>query len=518
MKRLQLRHHNEIFQGREEAVTFIKSLTAPEHINSVKFGGSKQAEPLVVEYYDEEGNVQVMLAIGKSANDSGTTENPGYHIIDSFGINEEFDSVSEELAEQSDEISNLGENIDAVNGRCDGLLGNIGMVQSQLNDEKEYRKAIKLVEIDHEKFEDLRIGDDVRDAYFVTYHKPNSTEPYEDPQTGDAIIKVYKDEVTENDLRSLELNYDSDNKDIILNWRVNGHDYSTSIDASDFLVDGVLTRVEFDEQNKALVFVWNDTDSTRVSIPLSSLSNVYNVASGSVTYLKINGNEVSALVDNEAGYSKTLATTQYVDNATSGTSSIVGSINALSGAVETLNGDKDTNGSVMHIVDDKFSKDIIYGGLIATDITLEEARQHSLLRKINIGGEEKYYASSNAEDMLYAKPDGTYENLNNYLRRLENTVSGLEATVSELNDTVSDLERDNSMLKSALSGINEYAANLQERVTALENASIDESAVKDIIKSYIVGTSKEIKVSEDGNNLKVGFADDAIFGDYLATL
>lgn len=76
----------------------------------------------------------------------------------------------------------------AAQGRCQ-------MIQDQLDDEKGYRKAIKLVEISHDKFAELGLGDNVRDAYFVTYHKPNSTEPYELPQTGDAIVKVYKDSV-----------------------------------------------------------------------------------------------------------------------------------------------------------------------------------------------------------------------------------------------------------------------------------------------------------------------------------
>lgn len=75
-----------------------------------------------------------------------------------------------------------------LNIRCD-------MIQGQLDDEKGYRKAIKLVEISHDKFAELGLGADVRDAYFVTYHKPQSTEPYEDPQPGDAIVKVYKDSV-----------------------------------------------------------------------------------------------------------------------------------------------------------------------------------------------------------------------------------------------------------------------------------------------------------------------------------
>ena len=95
------------------------------------------------------------------------------------------DSIMEKLVAVRDASAIMDT---ALNTRCDSI-------QDQLNDEKGYRKAIKLVEISHDKFESLGLGSDVRDAYFVTYHKPQSTEPYEDPQPGDAIIKVYKDSV-----------------------------------------------------------------------------------------------------------------------------------------------------------------------------------------------------------------------------------------------------------------------------------------------------------------------------------
>ena len=94
-------------------------------------------------------------------------------------------SIIEKLVSVNEESFNR-DNI--LNFRCN-------TIQEQLDEEKGFRKAIKLVEISHDKFESLGLGSDVRDAYFVTYHKPQSTEPYEDPQPGDAIIKVYKDSV-----------------------------------------------------------------------------------------------------------------------------------------------------------------------------------------------------------------------------------------------------------------------------------------------------------------------------------
>lgn len=105
--------------------------------------------------------------------------------------------LAEGVAQNADDIDGLQENLEqetqariggdmAAQGRCQ-------MIQDQLDEEKLFRKAIKLVQIDPSDFGEVGLGDDVRDAYFVTYHKPQSTEPYELPQPGDAIIKVYKD-------------------------------------------------------------------------------------------------------------------------------------------------------------------------------------------------------------------------------------------------------------------------------------------------------------------------------------
>ena len=105
--------------------------------------------------------------------------------------------LAEGVAQNADDIDGLQENLEqetqariggdmAAQGRCQ-------MIQDQLDEEKLFRKAIKLVQIDPSDFGEVGLGDDVRDAYFVTYHKPQSTEAYELPQPGDAIIKVYKD-------------------------------------------------------------------------------------------------------------------------------------------------------------------------------------------------------------------------------------------------------------------------------------------------------------------------------------
>ena len=90
----------------------------------------------------------------------------------------------------------------------------------------------------------------------------------------------------------------------------------------------------------------------------------------------------------------------------------------------------------------------------------------------NINNEQnriEYYASSNAKDMFYTKEDGTTVNLNDYIKELEGRVSNIENNL--------------------------------------------DSMIMDILKSVLVGTDKEIKVSENGGKMTIGFADDAIFGE-----
>ena len=140
-------------------------------------------EPILARYLADDGKKQPIIAIGVSTGDGAVD----YHIIDPAEFREGLANAFAAIA-----TTNAW-----FNGRCDNI-------QTQLNDEKGYRKAIKLVQIDPSKFASLGIGDDVRDAFFVTYHKPQSTEPYEDPQPGDPIIKVYKDSVTPEDIEVLE--------------------------------------------------------------------------------------------------------------------------------------------------------------------------------------------------------------------------------------------------------------------------------------------------------------------------
>lgn len=115
MKRLQFRHHEEVFANKDAALEYFANIVNPNRIESSGFGETLYAEPLVAKYLDDESNTQVLFAIGV---DSGHTP---YHIIDSAeiikniiangeAINGEIEratTVEEGLAESIEEIEEI---------------------------------------------------------------------------------------------------------------------------------------------------------------------------------------------------------------------------------------------------------------------------------------------------------------------------------------------------------------------------------------------------------------------------
>ena len=91
MKRLQFRHNNEVFQNRTDVLKYFADIVDVTNTASTIFKSSLYAEPLVAKYLDEDGNQQIILAIGV---DSGLTP---YHIIDSKEIAERLDANKEAI-------------------------------------------------------------------------------------------------------------------------------------------------------------------------------------------------------------------------------------------------------------------------------------------------------------------------------------------------------------------------------------------------------------------------------------
>ena len=117
MKRLQFRHHNEIFNDRQSALDFFTNILNPYHVDNEKFGNSLFAEPMVVKYKDNEGNVQVIFALGVDS------PNTPYHLIDSKDILERIkvngDKITNEEARAKAAEAILDEKINNEQNRAE---------------------------------------------------------------------------------------------------------------------------------------------------------------------------------------------------------------------------------------------------------------------------------------------------------------------------------------------------------------------------------------------------------------
>ena len=176
-----------------------------------------------------------------------------------------------------------------LNGRCQSI-------QDQLDDEKEYRKAIKLVKLTNGQIvEQFGPDTNIKDAYFLTRHMPGTTEPYTDPQPGDVIIKVYDPQYS--------LALDAENAIISLNWiDEEGQERSSNINVADFTKDSFLTGVQvvtvsdptspyIGQECIEFSFRTYDGQPVPIYIPLTHLATIYHAGDG-IEIENVNGQYV----------------------------------------------------------------------------------------------------------------------------------------------------------------------------------------------------------------------------------
>lgn len=162
---------------------------------------------------------------------------------------------------------------------------------------------------------------------------------------------------------------------------------------------------------------------------------------------------------------------------------VISAITKNEAAIAVLNANKKTVGSVLYSIENEFEKSLITDGVPVTAVSPEEANKvHSLIRQITVNGEMRYYAISDATEMFYVKPRAT-------------ETAPIETI--NLNDYITSLETRVAVLEEKLSG---FAGDMEQ-------------TIKDLIKSYLVGTENEIKITETDDKLKIGFDDNAIFGE-----
>lgn len=98
MKRLQIRHHEDIFDSRASAMQYFADIVDPDKVLSTQFGSTLYSEPVVAKYLDESGRTQVVLAIGTEDGQSP------FHIIDSADILKRIERNSDGLQALDDKI------------------------------------------------------------------------------------------------------------------------------------------------------------------------------------------------------------------------------------------------------------------------------------------------------------------------------------------------------------------------------------------------------------------------------
>ena len=196
MKRLQLRHHDELFTSRELALNFFSDILNPENIKNGKFGTSLYAEPMVVKYTDSDGKTQILFAIGTD------TPNAPYHIIDSAELSERIDN---EIARAIAAEAILQNNIDAEVARAKDAES---VLEKKINDEvlraiaEETRlQGVIDAEIarakDAESVLDKKIDDNLTSIVSIEPSSANVLEEYALKNNKNELlgehIKIYKD-------------------------------------------------------------------------------------------------------------------------------------------------------------------------------------------------------------------------------------------------------------------------------------------------------------------------------------
>lgn len=127
MKRLQFRHHDEVFESRQKALEYFANIVNPGRVEHDAFGPSLYGEPIVAKYSGASGT-QLMFAIGVV--DSGDTL---YHIIDSADIYEKLtqntNDIAGEIARAIEKDDDLQAQISAISGSVEENVAEIVSVE-----------------------------------------------------------------------------------------------------------------------------------------------------------------------------------------------------------------------------------------------------------------------------------------------------------------------------------------------------------------------------------------------------
>ena len=393
--------------------------------------------------------------------------------------------IQNRIGTVEDNISNLRNNITDINGKIESTNVNISDLEGRINhniSDVELKLSQSYTEADNNVLQ--------------------SAKTYTDGVKNSTILEI-------NSSKVKDVIYRKGDKKIYLEYS-NGT-CSEGFDASDFIIDGMLKDVSFDENTNDITLTWNTgIEDKSFTINLEKFIDIYTISESSNSFLKIHNNEISVIVDKNEGYSNTLATTNYIDNK----------LNTISAVVET---NKTNISGLKTIVDDidnkislKISNELATNGTPINDVSINE--NDSLIQLVKYSdGTIKYYVPNKAENIIYNGNSittylSTIDNINVELSgkivKLEGEIEDLNKEINTLNDRVRDLEQ-NGTGGSGTGGNIDY-----DDVSEMVNKYLNNNLFGQISR-YIQGTANEIKVSGDttANKIIIGFDDNAIFGD-----
>ena len=222
----------------------------------------------------------------------------------------------------------------------------------------------------------------------------------------------------------------------------------------------------------------------------------------------------------------------WIQNDTTGAAKIANDVKQAVETVESISGTVhsvvygDGNDSINHRISDEFKNSLIINGIPVTNVPLDEANTHSLIRIISTENGEKYFVSNLAEDMWYKSKDGQKEILNEVISnikttindeiknrenadlelntKIDNEISARTEAVNSIQEEISNLKSENEQLKAKIAELENDVKDIKENINNYINT---------MIISKLVGVKNEIKIVENSDGkIQIGFADDAIFG------
>ena len=440
---------------------------------------------------------EVVLYVDNKYNDSTNYTNTQVSLITenietinnnlSSHINTVQSSIDSEITNRENADNELHSRINTVTD----TITNLSVEDERLNGEiLSTNETIKTLEssINH-KFEDT--VNNITQAYTNADNTIlQASKAYTDYVKGTTINEI-------NSSKVRDIKYNSGEKKIYLEY--SNDTYSEGFDASDFLIDGMLNEVSFNNDTNEIIFNWNTNAGNKtLTISLSDLIDVYEVGDESKTFLKINHNKIDVIIDKD----NALASTTYVENVKN---ELTSEVTELSDTITTK-------------LDTKISHEqlAVNGASISS---VELGNNDSLIHKINRdNGVIEYFVPNKAEYIMYSGQSITI-----FLDKIGNVneINYNGTPISTYLDKISLLETRVQTLESEVKILKENNGNGLSRyeVEDIINNYLTDRYLYGRLNNIISGTTNEIKVSGNTNTNKIiiGFDDDAIFGDNTST-